>query len=51
MKCVGDGGGGFGGAGFQHLPERGEMRGWVVTSLLDSERSYMEILDSLMGVS
>lgn len=36
-------------SGIQLLPEKGEMRRWVVMSLLESEKMYMEVLDSLIN--
>lgn len=34
----------------KHEVERAQMRKWVVTSILDSERNYVSMLDVLLQV-
>ena len=35
----------------KHEVEKAQMRKWVVTSILDSERAYVNMLDVLLQVS
>ena len=37
--------------GAKHEVEKAQMRKWVVTSILDSERAYVNMLDVLLQVS